>query len=43
VSFGNSRFDHIITVEDLNPAKCYYDPESFENRDQTALIAEFDT
>lgn len=42
VSFGNSRFDHIIASEELNPVNCYYDPESFEYSDHAALIAEFD-
>ncbi len=42
VSFGNSRFDHIIASEELNPVHCYYDPESFEYSDHAALTAEFD-
>lgn len=42
VSFGNSRFDHIIASADLNPVDCYYDPESFEYSDHAALIAEFE-
>jgi hypothetical protein len=28
-SFDNSRFDHIIATEELNPVACRYDPESF--------------
>lgn len=40
-SFGNSRFDHIIASEELNPTKCVYDPESFEYSDHAALIADF--
>lgn len=40
-SFGNSRFDHIIASEILNPVKSYYDPESLEYSDHAALIADF--
>lgn len=41
-SFGNSRFDHIIGSEELNPVDCIYDPDSFEHSDHAALIADFD-
>ncbi|APX95231.1 endonuclease/exonuclease/phosphatase family protein [Natronorubrum daqingense] len=41
-SFGNSRFDHIIASEELNPIDCFYDRESFEHSDHAALIADFD-
>lgn len=41
-SFGNSRFDHIIASEALNPTACRYDPDSFEYSDHAALIAAFD-
>ena len=41
-SFGNSRFDHIIASEALNPVNCYYDEESFEYSDHAALVADFD-
>jgi len=41
-SFGNSRFDHIIASEDLNPVYCEYDPDSFDYSDHAALIADFD-
>lgn len=41
-SFGNSRFDHIIASEALNPVYCMYDPDSLEYSDHAALIADFD-
>ena len=41
-SFGNSRFDHIIASEDLNPANCFYDQKSLEHSDHAALIVDFD-
>lgn len=41
-SFGNSRFDHIIVFEALNPVACRYDPESFDYSDHAAPIADFD-
>lgn len=41
-SFGNSRFDHIIASEDLNPVACRYDPDSFEYSDHAALFADFE-
>jgi len=41
-SFGNSRFDHIIASEALDPVACRYDPESFEYSDHAALIADFE-
>lgn len=41
-SFGNNRFDHIIASEELNPADCIYDPDSFDYSDHAALIADFD-
>lgn len=41
-SFGNSRFDHIIASEDLNPVDCEYDPDSFDYSDHAALIADFE-
>jgi len=40
-SFGNSRFDHIIASEELNPVACRYDSESYEVSDHAALIADF--
>lgn len=40
-SFGNSRFDHIIVSEVLNPINCFYDPESLEYSVHAALIADF--
>lgn len=42
VSFGNSRFDHIMASEALNPVHCTYDPKSREHSDHPALIADFD-
>lgn len=42
-SFGNSRFDHIIASEDLNPVECYYDPDSYNYSDHAAIIAKFET
>jgi endonuclease/exonuclease/phosphatase family metal-dependent hydrolase len=41
-SFGNSRFDHIIASEDLNPVHCEYDAESLNYSDHAALIADFE-
>lgn len=41
-SFGNSRFDHIIASEALNPVNCFYDADSFEYSDHAALIADFE-
>lgn len=41
-SFGNSRFDHIIASEELNPVACRYDSKSYEVSDHAALIADFD-
>lgn len=40
-SFGNSRFDHIIASEELDPVDCRYDPGSLEYSDHAALVANF--
>ena len=41
-SFGNSRFDHIIASEELNPVNCEYDPDSLQYSDHAALITDFE-
>jgi hypothetical protein len=41
-SFGNSRFDHVIASEGLNPVNCEYDPGSLNYSDHAALIADFE-